>query len=104
MSLTLRVSHGRGAGVKGVGSGEGDDASALALVISLNVQRRDLTAAQRALVAARTVNAPRGRPSKNGTDSAFFSTDEAAKTFKVGVNAVKQAKALLTDAPDLAAQ
>jgi ParB-like chromosome segregation protein Spo0J len=32
---------------------DGDDAGALALVISLNVQRRDLTAAQRAVVAAK---------------------------------------------------
>src|SRR5262245_56894407 len=31
---------------------EGDDASALALVISLNVQRRNLTSAQWAIVAA----------------------------------------------------
>jgi ParB-like chromosome segregation protein Spo0J len=34
---------------------EGDDASALALVISLNAQRRDLTTAQRAIVAARAM-------------------------------------------------
>src|SRR5262249_9146575 len=32
---------------------EGDDDSALALVISLNVQRRDLTPGQRAIVAAK---------------------------------------------------
>jgi hypothetical protein len=34
---------------------EGDDAGALALVISLNVQRRDMTAGQRAIVAARAL-------------------------------------------------
>ena len=40
---------------------QGDDASALALVISLNVQRRDLTAGQRAVVSARTWMARRTR-------------------------------------------
>src|SRR5262249_7188757 len=67
---------------------EGDDAAALALVISLNAQRRDLTAAQRAMVAARMTNTNRGRPSKNRTDSATFSIDDASKRLKVGVNQV----------------
>src|SRR5262249_39502089 len=74
----------------------GDDASALALVISLNVQRRDLTAAQRAIAAARCMDHTRAL-SREGRKS-------AAKTFKVGENAVQQAKALLTEAPDLVAQ
>ncbi len=89
---------------------EGDDASALALVISLNVQRRDMTAGQRAIVAARALPMfealhPEGRP-KRGTDSATKgrSRDDASKVFKVGANAVQQAKALLANAPDLAQQ
>jgi hypothetical protein len=32
------------------------------------------------------------------------SRDDASKVFKVGVNAVQQAKSLLTHAPDLAAR
>jgi hypothetical protein len=72
------------------------------MVISLNVQRRDLTAAQRAIVAARTTNAERGRPAKNGSEGTVFTVDAVAKIFKVGVRQVKEAKALLTEAPDLA--
>lgn len=92
---------------------EGDGASALALVISLNVQRRDMTAAQRAITAARalpmfeTAADQRKKAGKRlGTDSAQGrkSRDDAAKVFKVGVNAVQQAKAILTSAPDLASQ
>lgn len=89
---------------------EGDDASALALVISLNVQRRDLTAAQRAIVAARSLEKMperRGRPEKSATDNGTFrgrSTEAMAKTFKVGVNAIQSAKAILAEAPDLASQ
>jgi hypothetical protein len=91
---------------------EGDDASALALVISLNVQRRDMTAAQRAIVAARSLPmfeaAAKQRQGKktSATNSGRprRATDDASKVFKVGVNAVQQAKALLIDAPDLAQQ
>jgi hypothetical protein len=87
---------------------EGDDAGALALVISLNVQRRDLTAGQRAIVAARAMEQMperRGRPGKNCTDRAeLWSREMVAKMFKVGVNAVQQAKALLAEAADLTAQ
>jgi hypothetical protein len=78
---------------------EGDDAGARALVISLNVQRRDLSAGQRAVVAARALEQMperRGgdRKSKdrsNCTDHAAWSREVVAKTFKVGVNGVQQA-------------
>jgi hypothetical protein len=86
---------------------DGDDAGALALVISLNVQRRDLTAAQRAIVAARTLEVvadTHGGDRKSSARSVHLKRDDVAKTFKVGVNAVQQAKAILAEAPDLAAQ
>jgi hypothetical protein len=68
---------------------EGDDASALALVISLNIQRRDLTGAQRAIVAARRwgMNGyskggrpEKGKPFLTGTVSA----DWLCKQFHIG--------------------
>jgi hypothetical protein len=99
--------------------------SALALVISLNVQRRDLTAAQRAIVAARTLPlfeeaarkrqetgvsvdgeaGGRGRKKTSGQNCPeVLSAEQAGKPFKVSATYVKQAKALLADAPDLAVQ
>src|SRR5262249_19109968 len=65
---------------------------------------------QRAIVAARALpqfEATKKRGPKCATDSGTSrgrATDDAAKVFKVGVNAVQQAKALLAEAPDLAAQ
>lgn len=107
---------------------EGDDASALALVISLNVQRRDLTSAQRAIVAARAMplfeeaglarmktgksadgeSGGRGKrkdekPS-GGSHQRVSSREAASQVFKVGAQSVQQAKALLSEAPDLATQ
>lgn len=74
---------------------EGDEASALALVISLNVQRRDLTAAQRALAAARCVEyTPLSRDGRKNL----------AAQFKVSEKPIQQAKAILAEAPDLVAQ
>src|SRR5262249_12579812 len=79
--------------------------SSNSLVISLNVQRRDLTAAQRAIVAARALpmfEATKKRGPKSATDSGTSNgraTADASKVFKVGVNAVQQAKAILTNAP-----
>jgi hypothetical protein len=83
---------------------EGDDASALALVISLNAQRRDMSASQRAIVAARIMERMperRGRPQK-GAESRhnFHSRDALSKTFKVNKDAIQQAKALLEESPD----
>lgn len=90
---------------------EGDDASALALVISLNVQRRDLTPAQRALGAARAIG-PYAEAAARRMMAGTLATDggpgkasaRIAKEFKVGVNQVEQAKALLAEAPGLATQ
>jgi hypothetical protein len=94
---------------------EGDDAAALALVISLNVQRRDLTAGQRAIVAAKALpmfeemakaRMAEGGKRKGGPNGAtpHRSRDDVAAIFKVGKNYVQQAKALHADAPDLAEQ
>ena len=83
----------------------GDDASALALVISLNVQRRDMTAGQKAIVAAKALEQMperRGRPGKDGKSSHVLSRDLVAKQFKVSDKSVQQAKSLLANAADLA--
>jgi acetoin utilization deacetylase AcuC-like enzyme len=81
--------------------------SALALVISLNVQRRDLTAAQRAIVAARAMDAmPERRGGNQSGKSTHFgkSRDQMATVFKVSDKSVQQAKAILAEAPDLVMQ
>lgn len=89
---------------------DGDDASALALVISLNVQRRDLTAAQRAIVAARAIpmyeeEAKQRQGRRDIRDGqSLKSATAAARVFKVSDKSVQQAKAVLAEAPDLAAQ
>lgn len=78
----------------------------MALVISLNVQRRDLTGAQRAIVAAKTWIASgdtkdKGRGPKK--DIQTVSLSSLAKTFKSSPTSITQARDLLTEAPDLAA-
>jgi hypothetical protein len=88
---------------------EGDDESALALVISLNVQRRDMTSAQRAVVAARVLGQfpeRRGGDPKQHARSVHVGLSRKAvgRAFKVGENSVQQAKAILAEAPDLAVQ
>jgi ParB-like chromosome segregation protein Spo0J len=88
---------------------DGDDQQALALALSLNLQRRDLTASQRAIVAARTMKA---MPERRGGDcrkskvdgSSTLSRQSVAQVFKVGEKAVQQAKAVLERAGDLAGQ
>ncbi len=90
---------------------EGDEDGALALVISLNVQRRDVTAAQRAIVAARAL---KQFPERRGGDRtkqpgktspvAPRSREIVAKEFKVSDKSVQQAMALLDEAPDLVTQ
>ena len=89
----------------------GDDSGALSLVISLNVQRRDLTAAQRAIVAARAMETmpdrrggDRKSDQKGKTSPSGRARDVVANEFKVSDKAVQQAKALLSDAPDLVQQ
>ena len=96
---------------------EGDDP--LSMVISLNVQRRDMTAAQRAIVAARALPefekeakkrmSQGGKNKGNGKvvpirDHLGRSNEQAASVFKVGKNQVSQAKALLNGASDLVEQ
>ncbi len=85
-------------------------AGALAQVISLNVQRRDMTAAQRAIVAARTMEAigeRRGKwdrgESKSEKSSHSYpakSREIVAKQFKVSDKSVQQAKAILANEED----
>jgi hypothetical protein len=89
----------------------GTEEEALALVLSLNATRRNMTAGQRAIVAARTM---KKMPERRGGDRskqtartgqfAPWSRDTLAKTFSVGKNAIQQALVLLDEAPDLAAQ
>jgi hypothetical protein len=84
---------------------EGDDASALALVISLNVQRRDMTPAKRALVAARTWLANgHQKPGPKSIQSVPNSLDSLAKQFKASKTTISQARDLLIGASDLATQ
>jgi ParB-like chromosome segregation protein Spo0J len=88
---------------------DGDDAAALALVISLNVQRRDLTGAQRAVVAARAWGldgyGKGGRPEKGKpVSSKLVSLESLAKQFKIAKFSITQARDLLAEAADLAAQ
>ena len=79
-------------------------------IITLNAQRRDLTAAQRTIVAARTLphfeEVKRPGPNNAGKSSpqSGRARDDATAVFKVSDKSVQQAKALLTDAPDLAVQ
>jgi hypothetical protein len=89
---------------------QGDDASALALVISLNVQRRDLTAAQRAIVAARAMPTFERLAEQRQTSGKKLTkgetrraADDASKAFKVNSTYIFNAKALLAEASELAA-
>jgi hypothetical protein len=88
---------------------EGDEDSAQNLVDSLNVQRRDMSNAQRALVAARRLlreEKSRGgnHKSKVGQRPTLKTRDEIAKRSKTGSKSIQQARCLLEYAPDLAAQ
>lgn len=84
---------------------EGDDP--LGQVNSLNLSR-DLTAAQRAIVAARQWllngrDKKVGRPGKEETSqSGTFSVKDLAKRFRVSHTNISQARDLLAEAPDLA--
>jgi ParB-like chromosome segregation protein Spo0J len=91
-----RLKACQAAGVEHAFVEHGGDDSARALVISLNIQRRDLTAAQRAIAAARCMDQTQ-KQSRNGRKT-------VAGQFKVGQVSVQQAKAILAEAPDLAAQ
>jgi hypothetical protein len=79
----------------------------LRLVLSLNLQRRDLTAGQRAIAAAKTWGldgySKGGRPAK-GKASETPTVREIAKQFHVTDKPIMQARDLLAEAPDLAEQ
>jgi hypothetical protein len=88
---------------------EGEDPAAHARSLNLN---RDLTSAQRAIVAARqlpffeALAAKRKKAGKTiSPDGAEGQArDQAAKHFRVGKNQVQQAKAILAEASDLVEQ
>lgn len=71
---------------------DGDDP--LKFVLSANLHRRHLTDDQRAVVAARIANMPRGRPSNN-PPSGGFSQPTAAKILSVPHRAVERAAVVL---------
>jgi len=56
--------------------------NAYCFVVSKNLHRRHLNESQRAVIAARIANIPKGRPSKN-TPIGAFSEPKAAKLFNV---------------------
>lgn len=79
---------------------EGDDPAAF--VLSKNLARRHLSASQRAMVAARIAELPRGRPGR----SAFMpvSQPEAASALHVSERSVRKARRVIREAPELADQ
>lgn len=88
---------------------EGDDEGALSLVESFNTQRRDLTGAQRAVVAARrwglTEHGKGGRPSKEKPVSLKpVSLADVTRRYKVSKRDVSYARDLIMEAPDLVVQ
>jgi hypothetical protein len=84
---------------------EGDDAAALAYVESVNLQRRNLTPGQLAIVAARALSLKtngHGGNRRSSGRSGHLNREQIAKQYKVGYHSVQQAKTLLEEAPDLA--
>ncbi|HMF11448.1 MAG TPA: ParB N-terminal domain-containing protein [Gemmataceae bacterium] len=81
----------------------GDDP--VAFVVSKNLKRRHLDESQRALVAARLANLPKGRPTENSSiDPLSVSQPLAAKTLNVSVPSVKRAAVVLNHGvPELTA-
>jgi hypothetical protein len=74
-------------------------------VIAENILRRHLTTGQRAMIAASLANMTHGgdRKSDQGTNSSDDKSNKsAAKSLNVGPTAVKDAKEVKRDAPDLA--
>ena len=72
----------------------GDDP--VAFVVSKNLKRRHLDESQRALVAARLANLPKGRPAENSSiDPLSISQPAAAKKLNVSVPSVKRAAVVL---------
>jgi ParB-like chromosome segregation protein Spo0J len=77
------------------------DIDPIALVVSLNIHRRQLTTSQRAMIAAKLANMPRGGdPSTreaNASKDALVSQPKAAEIMRVSRPEVQRAKKVLTD-------
>lgn len=73
----------------------------LGFVISHNLKRRHLTDSQRAMVAAKIANLPKGRPSRT-TPIGSFSADAAARVLNVPKRSIVRAKTVQSEgAPEL---
>jgi hypothetical protein len=79
--------------------------------LSKNIQRRDLTAGQRALIAAKawelngySKGGYQGNKKTGPSQSATNSVKALARQFHVSDNSIAQARDLLAEAPDLAAR
>lgn len=80
-----------------------DDADPIAYAISTNLTRRHLTTSQRAAVAAKLANMPKGRPSEENIAIATFSRSDAAELLNIDEVSVTRAKAVYQHgAPELA--
>jgi N6-adenosine-specific RNA methylase IME4 len=81
----------------------GDDL--LAFILSANLQRRHLNESQRGMVFAKIANLPAHRPAKDKSANLPTSTitqPEAAKLLNVSERTGRDAKVILSSAPDLA--
>jgi hypothetical protein len=86
---------------------EGDDAAALAYVESVNLQRRNMTPGQLAIVAARAWTLKTNGHGGNRRSSAStkrLNREEVARQYKISNVSLQHAKTLLEEAPDLADQ
>ncbi len=73
---------------------KGDDDEALGFVVSLNIQRRHLSDAQRAFAAAKIATLAKGRPTLNASGEAFNQT-AAAEQMGVSRSSVQRAKQVI---------
>src|SRR5262249_6511441 len=79
----------------------------LGFVVAMNGVRRHLTVGQRAMIAAKIADLPKGRPVENGSSEPFsrpaIRQEQAAEALKVSVPTVKRAKRVLKHGgPELA--
>lgn len=77
-------------------NGEGDP---LDFIVSVNIKRRHLTTSQRAMVAAKIANLPRGKPDSKSAILRNKAVSAAAKELNVGTRTIETAKEVLRDAP-----